>query len=132
MTATPPDPLNVNDATTRAWEQPPGWYSGADSSVAFSVGLFGLTAVPSARGTANVVGGPCIEAALTVMISGAVQFAQCCVRVVLKVVLMVMLRVVLADTRGSLCDIHGDRVYDVTSVGVVLLVMLQVVVEVEL
>ena len=53
VTATTPEPLNVNDATTRVWEQPPGWYGGADSSVAFSVGLFGLTALPSSGGPAS-------------------------------------------------------------------------------
>jgi hypothetical protein len=50
------------------------------------------------------------------MLSGAVQFAQCSVGVVLLVMLQVVVEV--ADTPGSLCDIHGDRVSDVRGRGV--------------
>jgi hypothetical protein len=91
ITATVSDPLNVNDATMRVPEQPLGWCGGGGTvaSVAFSVGHFGLIAVPLAMGATSTTDAPRIAEGLTATTSGADQFAQCRVLVVLRVVVAV-------------------------------------------
>jgi hypothetical protein len=87
VTATLPDPLNANDATTWACEQPRAFGGcGTVTSVALSVGVLGLIAVPLAMGT-TITENHCIAAAPTVTSSGADQFAQCRVAVTLSDVL---------------------------------------------
>jgi hypothetical protein len=89
VTATLPEPLNVNDATTCVPEQPLGWYGdcGANVSVASTVGHHGLITVPFGRAaTTAVESGPCIAAATMLMSSGVDMFAQCSVKVLLGVV----------------------------------------------